>query len=61
MSIHVAQILVAEDGQRVLEVLVSHDFDLLLSDIVKPEADGVTLALKAKQDWLEMRILLISA
>lgn len=45
MSIHVAQILVAEDGQRVLEVLANHDFDLLLSDIVKPEVDGVTLAL----------------
>lgn len=40
-----AQILVAEDGQRVLEVLANHDFDLLLSDIVKPEVDGVTLAL----------------
>jgi YesN/AraC family two-component response regulator len=60
MSIQVAQILVAEDGQRALEGLANRDFDLLLSDIVKPEVVGLTLALKATQNWLAMRILLMS-
>jgi two-component system, cell cycle response regulator CpdR len=54
------QTSVAEDGQRALEVLADRDFDLLLSDIVVPEVDGVTLALKVTQYWPKMRILLIS-
>jgi len=40
--------------------LADRDFDLLLSDIVMPEVDGVTLALKASQNWPGMRILLMS-
>ena len=51
---------VAEDGQRALEALAKQRFDLLLSDIVMPELDGIALALKASQDWPEMPILLMS-
>ena len=51
---------VAEDGQRALEVLAEERFDLMLSDIVMPELDGIALALKASQDWPEMPILLMS-
>lgn len=54
------QTSVAEDGQRALEALADQEFDLLLSDIVMPELDGVALALKASQEWPEMRILLMS-
>ena len=50
----------AEDGQRALEALAERSFDLLLSDIVMPEVDGITLALKATQDWPKMRVLLMS-
>ena len=51
---------VAEDGQRALEALADRKFDLLLSDIVMPELDGIALALKCAQDWPEMRVLLMS-
>ncbi len=51
---------IAEDGQRALEALAGKSFDLLLSDIVMPEVDGIALALKAAQDWPEMRVLLMS-
>lgn len=51
---------VAEDGQRALEALAENAFDLLLSDIVMPELDGIALALKAAQDYPEMPVLLMS-
>lgn len=51
---------VAEDGQRALEALADNEYDLLLSDIVMPEVDGVALALKAARNWPNMRILLMS-
>lgn len=51
---------VAEDGQRALEALADQPFDLLLSDIVMPEMDGIALALKAASEWPDMRILLMS-
>ena len=50
----------AEDGQRALEVLAEREFDLLLSDIVMPELDGIALALKCAQDWPDMPVLLMS-
>lgn len=50
----------AEDGQRALEALAENTFDLLLSDIVMPELDGIALALKVAQDWPELRVLLMS-
>lgn len=50
----------AEDGQRALEALADRTFDLLLSDIVMPEVDGIALALKAAQQWPDMRVLLMS-
>lgn len=50
----------AEDGQRALEALSEADYDLLLSDIVMPELDGIALALKVAQQWPDLRVLLMS-
>lgn len=50
----------AEDGQRALEALAKDKFDLLLSDIVMPELDGIALALKVAHDWPNLRVLLMS-
>lgn len=54
------KVTAVEDGQRALEALNDNDFDLLLSDIVMPEVDGIALALKASQQKPAMRILLMS-
>lgn len=48
------------DGLQALETLASRRFDLLLSDIVMPELDGIALSLKASKDYPEMPILLMT-
>lgn len=51
-----------EDGVQALEALANADepFDLLLTDIVMPLMDGIALALKASQDYPDMRILMMT-
>ncbi len=40
-----------EDGSLALEALAGQSFDMLLSDIVMPELDGIALALKVSKDY----------
>ena len=54
------QVTATDDGVRALEALATEDFDLLLSDIVMPEMDGIALALKVSRDWPDMPILLMT-
>lgn len=48
------------DGQRAVETLVTAQFDLLVTDIVMPEMDGITLALKVSKDRPAMPILMMT-
>ena len=48
------------DGGQALQALQKTSFDLLLSDIVMPEFDGIAQALKASRDWPDMPIVLIT-
>ncbi|MGQ0662235.1 MAG: response regulator [Pseudomonadota bacterium] len=48
------------DGQRALEALAGSEFDLLVTDIVMPELDGIALALKAAKERPRMKILLMT-
>ncbi len=48
------------DGVQALEALEKDTFELLLSDIVMPELDGIALALKVSRDWPDMPILLMT-
>ena len=50
-------VVAAEDGLRALEALETDQFDLLLSDIVMPELDGIALALKVSKGWPDLPIL----
>ena len=48
------------DGDAALRALNNESYDLLISDILMPGIDGVTLALKASDSWPDMGIMLIS-
>jgi two-component system, cell cycle response regulator CpdR len=48
------------DGSAALGALAGDNFELLLTDIVMPNLDGIALALKASKDHPGMRILLMT-
>jgi CheY-like chemotaxis protein len=48
------------DGIEALDALANDEFDLLLSDIVMPELDGIALSLKVSKDWPKLPILLMT-
>lgn len=50
----------AEDGLKALTLMAGGEFDLLLTDIVMPEMDGIALALKVAKDHPDVRILLMT-
>lgn len=53
---------IAEDGTQALDHLTSAngDFDLLLSDIQMPLMDGIALAMNAKRDYPDLKIILMT-
>ena len=48
------------DGMEALEELARSSYDLLISDIVMPRMDGISLALKVSSDYPQMKILMIT-
>lgn len=48
------------DGNAALAALEKRSYDLLLTDIVMPDLDGITLALKVSKDYPQTRILMMS-
>ena len=54
------EVKVLADGVQALQTLQKNSFDMLLSDIVMPELDGIALALKVSRDWPDMPIVLIT-
>ena len=54
------QVTTVPDGSAALGVLAGARFELLLTDIVMPNLDGIALALKASKDHPAMKILLMT-
>jgi len=50
----------AADGNAALEALGKRKYDLLLTDIVMPDLDGIALALKVAKDYPATKILMMS-
>ncbi len=50
----------SDDGVQALEQLSVNSFELLITDIVMPEMDGIALALKVTKDYPELPILLMT-
>ena len=48
------------DGQQALNVLAHEAFDILVTDIVMPNVDGISLALKAVQLYPNLKTIMIS-
>jgi DNA-binding response OmpR family regulator len=48
------------DGLAALEALRLNRYDLLVSDIMMPGLDGVSLALKVAKEWPDMGIMLMT-
>ena len=48
------------DGLAALAALAEATYDLLITDIVMPHMDGISLALKVTEDYPETRILMIT-
>ncbi|MQA66299.1 MAG: response regulator [Alphaproteobacteria bacterium] len=54
------EVTLVEDGLEALGALTEDEFDLLLTDIVMPGMDGISLALKVAREKPDVRILLMS-
>jgi two-component system, cell cycle response regulator CpdR len=48
------------DGNAALEALAKKKYDLLLTDIVMPDLDGIALSLKVAKDYPGTKILMMS-
>lgn len=48
------------DGHAALEALEKRSYDLLLTDIVMPELDGIALALKVSKEYPSTKILMMT-
>ena len=48
------------DGNAALKALAEESYDLLLTDIVMPDLDGIALALKVAKDHPQTKIVMMS-
>ena len=53
-------VVAVEDGLKALQAVEEDHFDLLVTDIVMPELDGIALALKLAKDHPDLSILMMS-
>jgi len=53
--------LTANSGEEALEILKSHDVDLVLTDMKMPSMDGITLLEKIKENNFNMPVLMMTA
>ncbi len=54
------QAVIAEDGQRGLDVATAEDFDLVVTDVEMPRMDGVEFVRRLKQAKPATKVLVIS-
>ena len=54
------QVSAVDDGLQALEALNAGPYDLLVTDIVMPELDGIALTLKVTRDYPDLPILLMT-
>jgi CheY-like chemotaxis protein len=60
-SIGISNIKKAMDGQEALELLKTHHFDLIISDVCMPKYDGISLCREAKGHFPNLPVFLLSS
>ena len=60
LTMHGHSVLEAQDGAQAVELMNQHHFDLLLTDIVMPVMDGISLALKVRDTRPNVPIILMT-
>lgn len=60
LALHGHEVLAAADGAKAVELMNQHHFDLLITDIVMPMMDGISLALKVRDARPHVPILLMT-
>lgn len=54
------QIVVAENGEKALELLKNQSFDLVLSDIKMPQLDGLRLTARLRETHPDLPVILMT-
>lgn len=60
LVLHGHSVLEAKDGAEAVELMNQHHFDLLITDIVMPIMDGISLALKVRSQRPHVPIMLMT-
>lgn len=60
LVMHGHSVIEARDGAKAVELMSQHHFDLLLTDIVMPIMDGISLALKVRATRPDVPIILMT-
>jgi CheY-like chemotaxis protein len=55
------EVAVSSSGDEALNILHTRSFDLVLTDLEMPYIDGWTLALRIKEQWPHIPVVLITA
>lgn len=55
------EVLTAENGKSGIEMIDRYDLDLVITDIIMPERDGVEVMMHIKRQYPELRTIVISS
>jgi DNA-binding response OmpR family regulator len=59
---HGAVVTEADDGRRAIELLATHEFDLLILDLIMPTLDGVSAlkAIRTRESFADLPVVILS-
>ncbi len=55
------QVVTARDGETAVSKMEEKPFDLVISDIVLPQMDGLSLLRETQKQWPQTRVILMTA
>jgi two-component system, NtrC family, response regulator PilR len=55
------EITLAENGKLAIEILEGSEFDLVITDLRMPEADGMTVLQETKRNWPDTQVIVVTA